>query len=594
MTVEEDCAQAVAGLTIPKLLHRNATEFGARPALTTLDGLENVTLTWAELRAEVAAAACGLDTLGLRPGDRMLIMMSARPEHWIADLAAVHVGAVPCTAYQTLSPDQLRYLGQHSKAPVIVLEGAAELARWRPILDDLPDLRTVLVLDEAAIPDGDPRFHRLSDVVAAGRAAYEANQQAFADLWHAVSPGHPVTLLYTSGTTGEPKGVVLSHSNVIYQAAALEAMVPTPAHAPSVSYLPLAHIAERVLGIYVPVFRAGHVHVCADASRLVTTLCRVRPTSFFGVPRVWEKLVAALQAIAALLPEDQRTTFERAHALTLEAYRLRAQGQPVDEDLAAEVAELDQSALRPVRAMLGLDEVIWPGSGAAPIPVDTLYYLAGMGIEVLEVWGMTETTGTATINTRQRFRPGTVGLPQVGMRVKLAEDGEILVGGPLVCLGYLQPDGTVASQIDADGWLATGDVGTTDADGFLTITDRKKELIITSSGKNISPARIEGMLRTHPLVGHAAAIGDRRPYVTALISLDEETALAWARTRGISTDNLAALAGHTVVLAELDKVVAAANERLARAEQVKKYLVLGQPWTTEGGELTPTLKLRRR
>ncbi|MBB4908817.1 AMP-dependent synthetase/ligase [Actinophytocola algeriensis] len=594
MTIEEDCARAVDGLTIPVLLHRNATEFGTLPALTTVDGPEAVTLTWAQLHAEVAAVTCGLDKLGLRPGDRMLIMMSARTEHWIVDLAAVHLGAVPCTAYQTLSPDQLRYLGRHSKAPVIVLEGAEELARWRPILDDLPDLRTVLVLDEDTVPDGDSRFHRLSDVVAAGRAAYETSRQAFTDLWHAVSSGQPVTLLYTSGTTGDPKGVLLSHSNVIYQAAALEAMVPTPAHAPSVSYLPLAHIAERVLGIYVPVFRAGHVHICADASRLVAALCRVRPASFFGVPRVWEKMVAALQAITALLPDDQRVAFERAHALTLDAYRSRARGLPVDEGLAAEVAELDQSVLQPVRAMLGLDELIWPGSGAAPIPVDTLYYLAGVGIEVLEVWGMTETTGTATINTPRRFRPGTVGLPHVGMRVKLADDGEILVGGPLVCLGYLQPDGTVTDQVDVDGLLATGDVGSLDADGFLTITDRKKELIITSSGKNISPARIEGMLRTHPLVGHAAAIGDRRPYVTALIALDEEAAPAWARARGISTDDLAALAGHPAVLAELHKVVTAANERLARAEQVKKYRVLGQPWTPESGELTPTLKLRRR
>jgi long-chain acyl-CoA synthetase len=185
-------------------------------------------------------------------------------------------------------------------------------------------------------------------------------------------------------------------------------------------------------------------------------------------------------------------------------------------------------------------------------------------------------------------------MPHIGMRVKLGDDGEILVGGPLVYLGYLQPDGTVAAQVDTDGWLATGDVGSLDADGFLTITDRKKELIITSSGKNISPARIEGMLRTHPLVGHAAAIGDRRPYVTALIALDEEAAPAWARTRGISTDDLAALAGHPVVLAELDKVVTAANERLARAEQIKKYRVLGRSWTPESGELTPTLKLRRR
>ncbi len=606
MAVADDCALAVRGLTVPLLLHRNATEFGTRPALTTVDGPAPATMTWAELHDEVAAVTCGLDALGLRPGERMLIAMPARPEHWVVELAAVHLGAVPCTVYPTLSPDQLRHLGRHSAASVLVLAGAEELARWRPVLDDLPNLRAVLVLEGNetenetenetgnAVPDGDPRCHRLSDVVAKGRAAYAADRGAFTDRWQAVSPEQPVALLYTSGTTGEPKGVVLSHHNVLYQAAALEATMPTPPHAPSVSYRSLAHVTERVLGIYLPLFRAGHVHLCADPGRVVAAMCRVRPVSFAAVPRVWAKLVAALQAIATLLPEDQRAEFQHAHALTLDAYLSRALGMAVDADLAAEVAELDRSALWPVRAMLGLDEVVWPGSGAAPIPVDILYYLAGVGIEVLEGWGLTETTGTATTNTPARFRPGTVGLPHTGMRVKLAADGEILVAGPLVCLGYLQQDGTVAAQVDADGWLATGDLGALDADGFLTVTGRKKELIVTEDGKTVSPARIEGMLRTHPLVGHAVAIGDRRPYVTALIALDEEAARAWARTRGIGTADLTALARHPVVLAELDRVVATVNERLATTEQVRRYRVLERPWTARGGELTPTLTPRRR
>lgn len=594
MPCAEEGNLAIDGLTIPRLLYRNATEFGSRPALTVLGSPDPTTLTWAELRAEVVAWAGGLTELGLRSGDRMLIMMSARPEHWVADLAAVHLGAVPCTAYQTSSPEQLGYLARHSKAPVIVLEGESELDRWRPVLDDLPDLRTVVLLDSTAVPPGDPRFRAPADVVAAGRGRYETNEDAFTELWTAVAPEQPVTLLYTSGTTGDPKGVLLSHRNVLHQAAALEAMVPMPAHAPSVSYLPLAHIAERVLGIYVPVFRAGHVHICSDPTQLVPALRQVRPASFFGVPRVWEKLVAGVQAIVAGMPDDQRSAFQRAHQSAVSAFRSRVENGPPAGERAARIAEVDRSVLRPVRAMLGLDEVVWPGSGAAPIPVETLYYLAGLGIEVLEVWGMTETTGTATLNTPERFRPGAVGLPNIGMRVKLAEDGEIMVSGPLVCLGYLQPDGSVLPLVDGGGWLATGDVGGLDVDGFLTITDRKKELIITSSGKNIAPARIEGMLRAHPLVGQAAVIGDRRPYVTALITLDEETAPVWARAHGVEAEDFAALAGHPTVLSELDKVVAAANDRLARAEQVKKYRVLDRPWTPESGELTPTLKLRRR
>jgi long-chain acyl-CoA synthetase len=316
---------------------------------------------------------------------------------------------------------------------------------------------------------------------------------------------------------------------------------------------------------------------------LLPGLAAVRPVTFFGVPRVWEKMAAGLQAFAAAADEPQREAFRAATEVTLEAYRLREAGRPVPEDLAARVAEAD-AMLRPVRAMLGLDEVRHAGSGAAPIPVDVLLFLAGIGLDVHEVWGMTETTGTATINLPDTFRTGTVGRPNVGTEIRVADDGEIFVRGPLVAMGYLRADGEVEPITDADGWLATGDVGTIDGDGYLTITDRKKELIITAGGQNISPAQIENALRAHPLVGHVVAVGDRRPYVTALVTLDEEIAPAWAKAHGVeATDH-----------AGLRQAVDAANDRLARVEQVKEFRVLETPWTPESGELTPTLKLRRR
>jgi long-chain acyl-CoA synthetase len=280
--------------------------------------------------------------------------------------------------------------------------------------------------------------------------------------------------------------------------------------------------------------------------------------------------------------------------VALEAYELRAAGRPVPDELAIRVARADESVLRPMRAILGLHNMQWAGSGAAPIPVAVLRFLAGLGLDVLEVWGMTETTGTATINTPARFRTGTVGRPNPGMEVRLAEDGEILVRGPLVCSGYLRKDGGVEPITDADGWLATGDVGTLDEDGFLSITDRKKELIITSHGKNISPAQIEALLRAHPLIGQAVAIGDRRPYVTALIVLDDEVAPQWARAHGVADPQLPALATDPVVLSEIQAAVDAANARLSRPEQVKTFHVVPSSWSPETGELTPTLKLRRR
>ncbi|MER7274876.1 AMP-binding protein [Dactylosporangium sp. NPDC000244] len=591
-TLADQCAKTAADLTVPGLLHRNATDFGDRPALTTLG--RDDTRTWSELRQEVAEISRGLAEIGLRPGRHMLIMMSGRPEHWLVDLAAVHLGAVPSTVYPTLSPEQLRYLAVHSRAQVLVLEGAADLARWRPILPDLPDLRRIVLVDEPAPDDISLATVPLSHVRAVGRTAHRADPEAFERRWRAIRPDQPVTLLYTSGTTGDPKGVVLSHHNVIYQAVVLEATVAVPDHAPSVAYLPLAHIAERMLGIYNAVYRAGHVTICPDAGQLVAALRAVGPASFFGVPRVWEKMAAGVQAQLAAAAPAARAAFEAASAVALEAYELRAAGRPVPDELATRLAQADDSVLRPMRALLGLQNMVWAGSGAAPIPVEVLRFLAGLGLDVLEVWGMTETTGTATINTPARFRTGTVGRPNPGMAVRLAEDGEILVRGPLVCSGYLRRDGGVEAITDADGWLATGDVGTLDEDGFLTITDRKKELIITSSGKNVSPAQIEALLRAHPLIGQAVAIGDRRPYVTALIVLDDEVAPQWARTHGIEDPRPAALAADPVLLAEIQATVDAANARLSRPEQVKSFRILPSSWTPETGELTPTLKLRRR
>ncbi|GIE95416.1 AMP-dependent synthetase/ligase [Paractinoplanes rishiriensis] len=577
------------GLTVPALLHRNATEYPDLPALTLLGA--GTTRTWRQLRDEVAALSRGLAELGLSSGDRMLIMMSSRPEHWLVDLAAMHLGAVPSTVYATLASDQLRYLAEHSRAEIVVLENEAALAKWQPFLADLPGVRHVVVVDS---PDEGGRIIALQTVAARGAEAHAADPAAFEKTWREIRPEQPVTLLYTSGTTGDPKGVVLTHHNVVYQAVALENTVETPPHAPTLAYLPLAHIAERMLGIYIPIYRAGHVTICPDPTQVLAGLVGVRPASFFGVPRVWEKMVAGLQAQLGLADPPVRAAVDSARAVAAEVYKLRGAEQPIPPDLAARHAAMDAQILRPIRAKLGLDNVVMAGSGAAPIPVEVLYYLASIGVDVLEVWGMTETTGTATINTPEHFRTGSVGRPNAGMEIRLAGDGEILVRGPLVCAGYLRPDGGVEPITDADGWLATGDVGTIDGEGYLTITDRKKELIINSSGKNISPAQIENLLRAHPLVAQAVAIGDRRPYVTALIVLDAETLPLWARGRGLSPAPVSTLAEDPVLLAEIAGVVAAANSKLSRPEQVKSFRVLPTAWTPESGELTPTLKLRRR
>ncbi|WP_430786815.1 AMP-dependent synthetase/ligase [Actinoplanes sp. G11-F43] len=589
--LEQRCSAIARDLTIPALLHRNATDHPDLPALSRLDSAD--TLTWRELRDEVAVLSRGLADLGLSSGDRMLIMMSSRPEHWLVDLAAVHLGAVPSTVYATLSTDQLRYLARHSRAGVVVLENEAALAKWAPILDDVPEIRRVVIADREG-DDDTGRIVSLRQVGVRGAAAHQADPEAFEKTWREVRPDQPVTLLYTSGTTGDPKGVVLTHHNVIYQTVVMEHTIETPAHAASLAYLPLAHIAERVLGVYNPIYRAGHVTICSDPAQLLAGLVKVRPVSFFGVPRIWEKMTAGVQGQLAAAEPQVKAAVEMAREVALQVHRLRQDGAEVPAGLAAKHATLDAQVLKPLRAKLGMDNMLWAGSGAAPIPVEVLLYLAGIGIDVLEVWGMTETTGTATINTPAHFRTGTVGRPNGGMEIRLAPDGEILVRGPLVCAGYLRADGGVDPVTDGDGWLATGDVGAFDDDGYLTITDRKKELIINSSGKNISPAQIENLLRAHPLIAQAVAVGDRRPYVTALIVLDEEIAPLWARSKGLPFRTIADLAEDPVLRAEIDVAVSAANARLSRPEQVKTYRILARGWTPETGELTPTLKLRRR
>ncbi|MEY9858948.1 long-chain acyl-CoA synthetase [Catenulispora sp. GAS73] len=584
----EDFQAAVAGLTVPALIERNATEHGERPALTSAPDADGntSTLTWAELRERAAEFSEGLVALGLEPGDRMLTMMSSRPEHWIVDYGAQHARAIPCTAYATLSTEQIGYVAAHSAAPIVVLEGRQEIERWQPVLADLPALRHVIVVEEAdCVVIGEAahgkQFLPYSAVVAIGRERLASNPSLFEQRWRQIRAEDPVGMMYTSGTTGDPKGVVLTHLNVLYEAEVVDSITPVADFPDTIAYLPLAHIAERELSLYGSVMKVAHVHLCPDPRQIVGALGRVHPVGLFGVPRIWEKLVAGIQGLLKVAPPEQREAFERAHAVTLEAFDLRAAGKHVPEELAQAVEEADRTVLAPARALLGLDKVTRATSGAAPISVETLRYLNGLNLPLMELWGMSETSGAATVCTPDANRVGTVGRPIPGVELKLGDDGEVFVRGPIVLAGYLQPDGSVQSPLDADGWLATGDVGTIDADGFLTITDRKKELIITSGGKNIAPTLIESHLTTHPAVGFAAAIGDRRPYVTALIVLDP--------------DVFPAEAVHSPeARAAVDQAVENANAKLSRVEQVKKYTIIAGPWTPDTGEVTPKLSLRRR
>ena len=362
-----------------------------------------------------------------------------------------------------------------------------------------------------------------------------------------------------------------------------------------VSYLPLAHIAERMFSIYLPVSTAGHVNFCPDVLQLVKTVGEVQPTAFFGVPRVWEKIRAGIQALlAAEADPGRRATVQQAMDVGRRYVESTQYGQTTPAELAEAFGRADEQVLAPIRSLLGLGRAEMVSSAAAPLPPEVGAFFAGLGMRILDIYGMTETTGAFTSNTVTEFRLGTVGRAFAGTEIMIAEDGEILTRGPLNTPGYLNQPDLTAGLIDAGGWLHTGDIGHLDDDGFLSVVDRKKELIITAGGENVPPAAIENLLVAHPLVGQALAYGDRRPYVVALLTLDAEVAPAWARARGIEAESLAALAQNQAVLEEVGQAVAAANQHLARVQQVKRWRLLPVEWTAESEELTPTLKLKRR
>ncbi len=432
-------------------------------------------------------------------------------------------------------------------------------------------------------------------LVALGRERLAADPDEITARVAAIKPGDPLALLYTSGTTGNPKGVVLTHRNILYEMAAAERMGIVVPRVRWVSYLPLAHIAERMFSIYLAIDAVSHVHFCPDPAQLVRVIGQVRPTAFFGVPRVWEKIRAGIQALlAAEQDEGKRAAVAQAMDIGRRYVHSCQYGQATPPELEAQFRAADEQALGPIRGLLGLGEAVSVFSAAAPLPPDVAAFFAGLGMKILDVYGMTETTGAFTANTPAEFKLGTVGRPYAGMEVAIAGDGEILARGPLTTPGYLNRPDLTEALIDPDGWLHTGDIGAIDADGFVSVTDRKKELIITAGGENIAPAAVENALVAHPLIGQALAYGDRRPYVIALLTLDGEAAPAWARARGITAGSLAELASDPQVLAEVAAGVAAANERLGRVQQVKQWRLLPVEWTAETEELTPTLKLKRR
>jgi long-chain acyl-CoA synthetase len=589
---ERRSAAAHAGTMVQAFEITSAT-LADRVAIRTKG--DEQTLTWAQWHRRVRDLAGGLHGLGLAHGETLAITLSNRPEFHVVDMAAVTLGATPFSIYETYASNQIEFVLSDAAARIAVVEHQY-LDRLLEARRNLPNLEHVILVDpnvEVPPPHAAEGVLTLAEVEESGRV--EEYQQAVEEAAAQVGPEDVLTLIYTSGTTGPPKGVQLCHRNLMSTVAGIERLITFPDESRVISWLPAAHIAERNAHHYLPIVYGLQITCCSDPRQVMSYLPEVRPQWFFAVPRIWEKLKAGLETMLAGQPDEQRESTERALATAIEKVRLEQRDQPVPEELTAEVAAADERVFAGLRQMLGFDQVQAVNVGAAPTPVEVLEFFHAIGIPLSELWGMSETCGAGCVNPPERIKLGTVGPPAPGVEISLAEDGEVLVRGETVMLGYRGEPEKTAEAIDADGWLHTGDIGELDEDGYLRIVDRKKELIINAAGKNMSPANIEATLKSvSPLIGQACAIGDRRSYNTALIVLDADFAPMWATQHGLNGRTLEELAREPAVRQAVQEAIDAANSRLARVEQIKKFTIVPGDWLPGEDELTPTMKLKRK
>jgi long-chain acyl-CoA synthetase len=589
MTQRADIDAAVSGKTVCTIFADAVKEWGDLPALRWKRDGEWKSLDWRGYRSEVAAVAMALKGLGFGPGQFGLIMARNVPEHVIADLGIVHAGGAAVSVYNTLAPEQVEYLANHSEATVAFVEDEAFLAKFLQIRASTPKLRH-LILIRGDAPEGVLSW---DSVVAEGRAVFERDPAAFEAAARAVGPEDTVGLIYTSGTTGPPKGVVYSHNNIVWTLESARRVLELH-NETLVSYLPLAHVAERFTSQWGSIYNGHQVYLCPDVSELLPYLLEAKPTAFVGVPRVWEKLMAGINAgLGAEPDETKRQMAQGALAASMQAYRLKRDGQPVPEELAS-VVDRAQPLFMLLRSKIGLERCHLAVTSTAPCRPEVHEFWAALGMPLYEVWGMSELTGPATTVPINDHRAPSVGVPMPGVEARLGEDGELLIRGGNVMVGYYRDPEKTAEAIDSDGWVHSGDIAQLGPDGHYRIVDRKKELIITSSGKNISPANLEAVAKSSPIIGQAVAIGDGHSFITVLVVLDPQVAPMWAKAHGIASSSMSELVEHPSTIAEVRRALTVANTHLSRIEQFKRFTILPDEWSPESEELTPTMKLKRR
>jgi long-chain acyl-CoA synthetase len=538
--------------------------------------------TWAEYAQRVASVAAGLRALGVRKGDRVAVHSENRPEWVIADLAAQGIGACTVGIYPTSPAAEVEYLLKHSEATVLIAEDEEQLDKALEVRPRLPLLKHVLVIDPRGVPPEIPTFATLE--IEAPLSDYEKSVEA-------LDPDSTATLVYTSGTTGPPKGAMISHANLV---AAGKTSVTLGAQRGDevLSYLPLCHVAERLISVIDGVWAGLVVNFGEGGPSFPQDLRDVQPTVFLGVPRVWEKMLATVEIRMADASRLKRVLYKMClrQGRRIAPRRMNGRLRLLDRPVLV-VCEL--LVFRPLREKLGMSRVRSALSGAAPIAPQVLEYLWAIGVPVREGYGQTENTAICTLTPEGDIRLGEVGVALPEVEVRIAEDGEILTRSAGVFQGYLNDPIATKAAVDEEGWLHTGDVGELTADGFLKITDRKKDIIITAGGKNISPSEIENRLKVSPYIREAVVIGDRRKYVTALIGIELDTVGNWASRKGLAYTTYADLSTKPEVHHLIDKVVEEANEELAQVERIKKFTLIAKELDHEDGELTATQKVKR-
>jgi long-subunit acyl-CoA synthetase (AMP-forming) len=570
--------------TLLQVLDATVRAHADRPAMARKRGGGWETTTWRAYRDAVRQAARALVATGVAPGQGVVILSFNRPEWFVTNLAAMAIGARPAGIYTNSTPEQCRYIAEHAEAAVAVVENRALLERLGGAGGRPPGLKAVVLLDGPAM---EPGVLAWAEFLARGSASQDAEVDRRTA---AAGPGDVASYIYTSGTTGTPKAVMLTHGNLAFIARKAQEVLPIVATDRLISYLPLAHIAEQVVSHLLSIATGACVYFAESLDKLPENLREIRPHLFLGVPRVWEKVQAGIQAAGAHAGPVRRRIAAWARKVGLAGGYADQEGRsrPWSYGLA------DRLVFSKVRERLGFDAMRILAVSAAPIAKETLDFFQSLGLPIMEIYGMSECTGPTTLSLPSRYRLGRAGVAIPGTELRVAEDGEIQMRGPHVFKGYYKNDEATRETLDPEGWIHSGDIGEINADGFLRVTDRKKEILITSGGKNIAPQHLEGKLKQIAAVSQAVAIGDRRPYVVALLTLDPARVAGEAEKAGSPARTPEDAARCPVFRAYVEKQVESVNASLARYETIKKVALLPKELTVESGELTPTLKLKRR